>query len=92
MNKEYIKISKNFSVEEAANFREMTYKIISKEPVEFHLDFSECVFIDSTGLGILVSLYKKCKENNSEMILSHITGDVKKVFHMTRLDSVFNII
>lgn len=91
MTKEHIKIAENFSVDEAAKFREETYRLISKGSVAFELDFSNCTFIDSTGLGVLVSLFKKCKENNSSMILKHINNDIMKIFHMTRLDNVFDI-
>lgn len=91
MRKEIIKIAENFSIDEAARFREETYRMISKEPMFFEIDFSKCTFIDSTGLGVLVSLFKKCKENNSEMELRSINEEIMKIFHMTRLDSVFTI-
>ncbi len=91
MKKMTIKISKNFTVDEVSKFRESAYLAISKEPVHFDLDFSECTFIDSTGLGVLVGLYKKCQENKSEMLLFGLNEDVKRVIHMTRLDSIFDI-
>ena len=81
-----------FSVNEAANFREMTYNVLKREPVSFELDFSGCSFIDSTGLGVLVGLYKKCSEQGTHMILKHLSSDVRKVFSMTRLDQIFTII
>lgn len=91
MKKITIKISKNFTVDEVSKFRENVYLAISKEQVHFDLDFSECTFIDSTGLGVLVGLYKKCQDNKSEMLLFGLNEDVKRVIHMTRLDSVFDI-
>ena len=63
MKMEMIKMTEQFSVTEAANFREMTYNILKREVVSFELDFSGCSFIDSTGLGVLVGLYKKCSEH-----------------------------
>ena len=92
MKMEMIKMPEQFSVTEAANFREMTYNILKREAVSFELDFSGCSFIDSTGLGVLVSLYKKCSEQGSHMILKHLSSDVRKIFSMTRLDQIFTII
>ena len=86
-----LKISKNFTVDEVAKFRETTYLAISKEQIHFDLDFSECTFIDSTGLGVLVGLFKKCQETKTEMQLFGLNEDVKRIIHMTRLDSVFDI-
>ncbi len=92
MKMEMIKMPEQFSVTEAANFREMTYNILKREVVSFELDFSGCSFIDSTGLGVLVGLYKKCSEQGSHMILKHLSSDVRKIFSMTRLDQIFTII
>lgn len=88
-NIEHIKISKNFSVDDAGKFRMETYKMISTGTKTFHIDFSECSFVDSTGLGVLVSLFKRCQENGAEMVLTNLSDDIMKVFHMTRLDNVF---
>ena len=91
MKTESIKIVSHFSVEAAASFRDLTYGLLGHEPILFDLDFSQCVFLDSTGLGVLVGLYKKCAENRSEMILRNLNSDVKKIFQMTRLDQIFTI-
>ncbi|MCY6959351.1 STAS domain-containing protein [Clostridium brassicae] len=87
-----INIPKHFAVEEAGDFREKIYFSIQEGKKHFVLDFSECFFVDSTGLGVLVSAYKKCKELNGELILKNINPDVMRVFKLTRLDSIFNII
>ena len=44
MKMEMIKMPEQFSVTEAANFREMTYNILKREVVSFELDFSGCSF------------------------------------------------
>lgn len=89
--KKYIKISKNFSVEAAALFREEVNGLVSNNVVDFEIDFSECDFIDSTGLGILVGLLKKCNNNGSSIVLCNMKKDVFDIFEMTRLTHVFTI-
>lgn len=91
MNNVRIQIPEIFSVEEVARFRDEAYSKLSKEPVKFELDFSRCQFIDSTGLGTLVSIYKKCKERGGDVELYHLNADVMKIIKMTRLDHVFTI-
>lgn len=87
-----ILISENFAVEEAAEFREKLNRSIDDGEKEFILDFRNCVFIDSTGLGVLVSIYKRCAELNLKFELHSINNsNVMKVFKLTRLDKVFNI-
>ena len=63
-----------------------------KDNKKFFIDFSNCTFIDSTGLGMLVSVYKKCAERNVKLIIASIKNEkVLKVFQLTRLDKVFDI-
>lgn len=83
---------KEFSVEEASKVRENLISIIDKGVRNLTLDFSQCEFIDSTGLGVLVSIYKKCESVNGTLKLSFIKPQVKRLFKLTRLDQVFHII
>ena len=90
--KKTIDIPKHFTIEEAARFRENTYSILSKNTIEFELNFSSCEFIDSTGLGVLVGLLKKCGDNGSTIVIKSLKKEIREMFHMTRLDQVFEII
>lgn len=87
-----ILMPENFAVDEAADFREKVNTLISKGEKQFVLDFSNCTFVDSTGLGILVGIYKKCTELNGSLKLHSINAQVIKIFNLTRLDKVFQII
>lgn len=89
--KKYLVIPKIFTVEEAASFREETFGLVSKNKMEFEIDFKSCDFIDSTGLGILVGLLKKCGGNGSTIELANMNKDVLNIFEMTRLTQVFTI-
>lgn len=86
-----IKIAEKFSVGAAGEFREMTRSYIEKGISSFVLDFSNCIFIDSTGLGVIVGTYKKCLEHKGTVKLQYLNADVLKVFKMTRLDKIFEI-
>tara|TARA_B100000965_G_C18982070_1_gene494469 strand:- start:193 stop:471 length:279 start_codon:yes stop_codon:yes gene_type:complete len=87
-----ILITENFAVDEADKFREKLNHLISKGEKNFSLDFSKCSFIDSTGLGVLVSIYKKCAEVNGSFKLHSINHpQVMRVFKLTRLDKIFEI-
>ncbi|MBV7276248.1 STAS domain-containing protein [Clostridium sp. PL3] len=91
MNELNIVIPENFAVDEADELREKINYLMNNGEKNFKLDFSKCNFIDSTGLGVLVSTYKKCKNINGSLKLYSINEQVMKVFNMTRLDKVFEI-
>lgn len=91
MNEFNIEIPENFAVDEADELREKLNYLMSKGEKNFVLNFSKCTFVDSTGLGVLVSIYKKCKNVNGSFKLYSINQQVMKIFNLTRLDKVFEI-
>lgn len=90
-NNNTIYIPKDFIVDEVAAFRVEINKLIDEGQKNFTFDFSKCDFIDSTGLGALVSIYKKCAEKDGSIKLKSLKADVEKLFKLTRLDKVFEI-
>ncbi len=92
MTRHSITMPEIFSINEASEFKEHTYAIIKSAPTSFQLDFQYCKYIDSTGLGVLIGLYKKCQEYHGEMTLIHLSPNVENIFQMTRLNQVFTII
>ena len=92
MNERTIMIPTVFAVEESTEFRNKMNELLLYGEKNFSLDFSNCTFIDSTGLGVLVSVYKKCMEREGSLRLHSIkNSQVLKVFRLTRLDSIFDI-
>ena len=86
-----INIPKDFIVDEVANFRVKINNLIDGGQKNFIFNFNDCTFIDSTGLGALVAIYKKCAENGGCMKLKSLKPEVEKLFKLTRLDKVFEI-
>lgn len=85
-------IANNFAVEEAVEYREELNKLIEKGERHFVMNFRACNFIDSTGLGVLVTVYKKVMELGGSFELNSIYNpQVMKIFKLTRLDKVFDI-
>ena len=57
----------------------------------FLIDFSRSSYIDSSGLGVLVSLSKKIREQGGELRLSSLNEDLRTLFELTKLDTLFRI-
>jgi len=58
---------------------------------KFVVDFSKTGYIDSSGLGVLVSLSKKIREQGGELRLANLNDDLKTLFELTKLDTLFQI-
>ena len=58
---------------------------------KFLIDFTNTGYIDSSGLGVLVSLSKKIREQGGELRLANLNEDLKTLFELTKLDTLFHI-
>ena len=58
---------------------------------KFVIDFTPTGYIDSSGLGVLVSLSKKIREQGGELRLANLNDDLKTLFELTKLDTLFQI-
>jgi anti-sigma B factor antagonist len=58
---------------------------------KFVVDFQKTGYIDSSGLGVLVSLSKKVREQGGELRLANLNEDLKTLFELTKLDTLFQI-
>jgi len=58
---------------------------------KFLIDFAESSYIDSSGLGVLVSLSKKIRESGGELRLAGLNEDLRTLFELTKLDTLFQI-
>ena len=66
--------------------------IIEKEKKErVIIDLSKVDFIDSTGLGILVSIRLYCKKNKVLFATVGVTDKIKRTFTVTEMSSFLNI-
>ena len=57
----------------------------------FLFDFDGTNYIDSSGLGVLVSLSKKIREKNGRLRLAGLNEDLRTLFELTKLDTLFQI-
>lgn len=55
------------------------------------IDGKNLDYLDSTGLGTLISLFKKARENDNKIYLENIKPNIRKLFDITELDKVFII-
>jgi anti-sigma B factor antagonist len=55
------------------------------------IDFSRTGYIDSSGLGALVSISKKVRENGGDLRLAGLNEDLRSLFELTKLDTLFTI-
>ena len=76
------------------NRQELKQKVLDeleKGERKFLIDFAQTGYIDSSGLGVLVSLSKKIREHGGELRLANLNDDLQTLFELTKLDTLFQI-
>ncbi|HLW07019.1 MAG TPA: STAS domain-containing protein [Marinilabiliaceae bacterium] len=56
------------------------------------LDLSNIRFIDSTGIGVLISALKTSRQNEGSFILKSVQKDVMSLLTLMKLDKVFDFV
>lgn len=55
------------------------------------LDLADVGFMDSSGLSVLVSVFKAARLKNGEVVLLHLNPTVRSLIELTRLQQIFAI-
>ncbi len=55
------------------------------------MDLSSLEFLDSSGLGAIISLLRRVKKNDGDMKLVCPADKIRRVFELTRADRMFDI-
>ncbi len=84
-------ITGEIDVSNCEQFKEKLYKIVDNTEMDLQLEFSDLRYIDSAGLGILVGTYKRLKEAERKLTISGSSENIKKLFYITKLNTLIDI-
>jgi anti-sigma B factor antagonist len=77
--------------EESAALRDLVYDLLSKGRKKILLNLGEVNYIDSSGLGLLVSAFTSVRKQDGVLKLLNLTNKVQDVMQITKLYTVFDI-
>lgn len=81
----------NLYVEEATELRENLLKQIDGGIHSIYLELYDLDYIDSSGLGVLIAIHKRCIQKGGSVKIKGLKGKIKELFELTRLTKVFEI-
>ncbi len=71
--------------------KEQVKKLLSKNTTSIHLNLTGVDFINSSGLGALVSIMKEIRMFKGRLTLSNLANYVQEIFDITQLSHIFEI-
>ncbi len=91
-SKAVVTLPEQFAGFEVKTVMTESFGLVRKGTVNhFIFDFSSCEMIDSSGIGLLVSLTKELKSSNGDLVLRNPGRDILQMFSDTGLDRIFSI-
>ncbi len=71
--------------------KEVKKKVGEEEEIEkLIIDLSRVSYLDSSGVGFIISLLKFMRERQGEVVLTDLNDKVKRVFELTKLDGIID--
>jgi anti-anti-sigma factor len=74
------------------NIRRTVDALVAEQRRSITLDLSSLRHIDSSGVGVVVSLYKRCKAFGGTVRVTGLKDQPLSIFRLLRLDQVFGLL
>jgi anti-sigma B factor antagonist len=83
---------KELAAANSQSFRDQVRAALTDEQRNIEIDLSETMFVDSCGLGALISLHKAVCSRQGLVRLLHPTPPVRQILELTRMQRIFDIV
>ena len=87
-----VNVGRELSLRSGAELKEAVVDRIEKGERQFGLDFADTEFIDSAGLGALISISKVVHSREGSLKLMRLNDDMRRLFDLTKLDTLFDVV
>lgn len=90
-NVKVIELSGRLDVTSAAQFRRQVNDVLGSKPKFLLVDLKEVSFMDSSGLGALVSALKTLRSIEGDLAICSLSEQVQMLFELTSMSKIFAI-
>ena len=86
-----LRISGSLDALSTPELRPMIETLVAEKRAEITVDLSELRIIDSSGVGAIVSLYKRMRAVGSKVEVVGLKDQPLAIFRLLRLDRIFTV-
>lgn len=86
-----VSLSGEIDIYNAPELKSSLLKVIDQNKGDIQIDCEDLNYIDSTGLGVLISALRKVKDYDGTITIKNLKPYIYKIFTITGLDKVFTI-
>ena len=86
-----VSISGDVDITSSLDLKESLNSILDKKNKSIRINCENLSYIDSTGLGVLISILKRVKGSGNDIEILDAKPNISKLFKITGLDKIFII-
>jgi len=90
-NSVFLKVHGDIEMMSIKTFKQKLFEIGQNTDKDIEIDLSEVDYIDSSGVGVLISLLKLQKKKGKELNIEKVSSKVLNVLKLSSLSDVFNL-
>jgi anti-sigma B factor antagonist len=84
-----VDISGEVDIHTSGNLKDVLNNILNDREANIRLNCEDLIYIDSTGLGVLIGILKRVKKNENDIIIMNAKSNISKLLNITGLDKIF---
>jgi anti-sigma B factor antagonist len=74
-----------------AKFKNALFEIVTTTDRNMEIDLSQVDYMDSSGLGTLVSLHKIQHKKGKKLIISNVNPDIRNLIELSTLSDILDM-
>jgi len=86
-----ISLTGRLDLSNGGKLKEEIKSLLTSEKLYIHLNMNNVEFVNSSGLGALVSIMKEVRLQKGRLTLSDLADYVQEIFDITQLSHIFEI-
>jgi anti-sigma B factor antagonist len=86
-----VALSDRLDAATSPQIRARLHELINEGQVRLVLNLRDVIFLDSSGLGLMVSCLRRCVAGGGDLCLSQVPEFAQGILELTRLTRVFRI-
>jgi len=90
-NSWFIALTGEIDIYNAPQLKESLLKMLEQNKGNIIMDCLDLKYIDSTGLGVLISALRRVKDYDGNIVIKHLKPYIHKIFVLTGLYKIFTI-
>ncbi|MBU0982644.1 MAG: STAS domain-containing protein [candidate division Zixibacteria bacterium] len=86
-----LKLAGRLDLASGTTLKQNMKSLFDKDVTMVHLNLAEVEFVNSSGLGTLVSIMKEIRLMKGRLTMSNLASYVQEIFDITQLSHIFEI-